>query len=279
MIWTNMTVLIFGGNGYLGQEFLTIYPEALTPKIDIADQHAVAAVLDAEKPDVVINCAGKTGRPNVDWCEDHKEETIRANVLGPLVLNDECQKRGIYWVHISSGCIYQGDNGGKGFTEDDLPNFSGSFYSRTKTWSDQILKEFPVLIPRLRMPFDGSDHPRTLISKIRKYPTVLDVPNSLTYIPDFLETVRILIERRKTGIYNVVNPGLISPYAIMQMYKEIVDPAHTFEPLTLDHLSDVVKAGRSNCFLSTAKIEAEGIHLRPIEVVTREALEEMKARR
>ena len=44
-------------------------------------------------PDVVINCAGKTGRPNVDWCEDHKEETVRANVTGPLILLDECRKQ------------------------------------------------------------------------------------------------------------------------------------------------------------------------------------------
>lgn len=271
-----MKVLIFGGNGYLGQEFLKVYPDAILPRVDIADTALVAETLENEKPDVVINCAGKTGRPNVDWCEDHKEETIRANVVGPLILNEECQKRGIYWVHISSGCIYQGDNGGKGYTEEDEPNFKGSFYSRSKVWSDQILREFPVLIPRLRMPFDGSVHPRSLISKIRKYPTVLDVPNSLTYIPDFLESVRILIERRKTGIYNVVNPGVMSPYAIMQLYKEIVDPSHVFEGLSLEHLSSVVKAGRSNCYLSTEKLEKEGIHLRPIQEVAREALETMK---
>jgi dTDP-4-dehydrorhamnose reductase len=42
-------------------------------------------VLDEVKPDVVINAAGKTGKPNVDWCEDHKEETLRSNDTGPLV--------------------------------------------------------------------------------------------------------------------------------------------------------------------------------------------------
>ena len=34
------------------------------------------------KPTHVLNSAGVTGRPNVDWCEDHKQETIRANVVG-----------------------------------------------------------------------------------------------------------------------------------------------------------------------------------------------------
>jgi 3,5-epimerase/4-reductase len=42
--------------------------------------------LDEVKPTHVLNAAGVTGRPNVDWCEDHKEETIRANVIGALNL-------------------------------------------------------------------------------------------------------------------------------------------------------------------------------------------------
>ena len=54
-----MKVLIFGAKGYMGQYFLTLYPDAATPSLDIADSRAVADVLDTEKPDVVINCAGK----------------------------------------------------------------------------------------------------------------------------------------------------------------------------------------------------------------------------
>ena len=269
-----MKVLLFGAAGYLGTYFLKLYPDAITPKVDIADANAVVELLDAESPDVVINAAGKTGRPNVDWCEDHQEETYAANVTGPKILNDECKKRGIYFVHIGSGCIYEGDSSTP-FTEEDPPNFFGSFYARSKAYIDQILLDFPVLILRLRMPFDGVDSERSLISKIKKYDRVLDVENSLTYLPDFLEAAEKLIEKRATGAYNVVNPGTISPYGIMELYKEIVDPSHTFERLTEDQLSEVAKAGRSNCVLSTAKLEGEGIAMRPIEEVGREALAQL----
>ena len=91
-----MKILLLGRTGYLGTQFLTLYPDAVTPRVDIGNPEAVSALLEAEKPDVVINAAGKTGRPNVDWCEDHKEETLHANVLGPLVLLEECAKRDIY---------------------------------------------------------------------------------------------------------------------------------------------------------------------------------------
>ncbi|MFH0851926.1 MAG: sugar nucleotide-binding protein [Candidatus Peregrinibacteria bacterium] len=212
-----MRILLFGGRGYLAHKFLSIYPDTILSDADIADPQAVARVLDEARPDVVINTAGKTGVPNVDWCEDHKRETLRSNVTGPLVLLEECAKRGIYWVHLSSGCVYEGDNGGKGYTEEDGPNFTGSFYSRTKAWSEKTLREFPVLILRLRMPFDGVLHPRNLISKLAKFERVLDVENSITCLTDFLAAARLLINRRATGVYNIVNEEAISPYRIMEL--------------------------------------------------------------
>lgn len=270
--------MLFGSTGYLGEQFLKLYPDAATPKIDIADRAAIIAILEKEKPAIVINCAGKTGRPNVDWCETHKEETLRANVTGPLILLEECLTLGIYLVHMSSGCIYAGNKGNtgnksnKGFSEEDPPNFFGSFYSRTKAWSDQIMRDFPVLNLRLRMPFDGSRSDRNLIMKLVKYTKVLDTENSLTYLLDFLDAAKKLIDKRAIGTFNVVNDGVISPYRIMEFYKELVDPTHSFERLALDHLGDVVKADRSNCRLSTEKLKGEGITLRPVEEAVREAL-------
>lgn len=271
-----MRMVIFGAAGFLGKRFTDRYPEAVTPKVDIADPRAVAECLDSEKPDVVINCAGKTGRPNVDWCEDHKEETIHSNVTGPLVLLEACAKRNIYWVHLSSGCIYEGDNGGRGFAEQDAPNFAGSFYSRTKSWSDQILKEFPVLQLRIRMPFDGSPDPRNLLMKLRGYSRVLDVQNSITHLPDAVDAAVQLIEKRVTGTFNIVNPGTMSPFDAMARYQEIVDPSHTFEKLTLNDLPSVTKAARSNCVLSGAKLEQHGIKMPPVKEAMGAALLELK---
>lgn len=273
-----MRIILFGARGSLGEQLLKLYPQAETPKSDIADPAVVEEIFDRERPDLVINAAGKTGRPNVDWCEEHKDETLRSNVTGPLVLLETCGKRGIPWVHLSSGCIYEGDNGGRGFSEEDPPNFTGSFYSRTKLWSDQILKDFAedperhLLVLRLRMPFDGSLHPRNLIMKLRGYARVLDVPNSLTYLPDFLTAAKTLIERGATGVWNIANAGTISPFDIMVRYRELVYPGHSFERLAPKDLPAVVRAGRSNCVLRTQKLETAGIRLRSVQEAVDEAL-------
>lgn len=271
-----MRVAILGAQGYLGRYFLSAYPDALTPHLDIASAADVSAFLDAEKPDVVINCAGKTGRPNVDWCEDHKSETLYSNVTGPLVLLEECGKRNIYWVHLSSGCIYEGDNGGRGFGEEDPPNFFGSFYSRTKAWSDQILREFQVLQLRIRMPFDGTTDPRNLLMKLRGYARVLDAQNSLTHLPDALAAATALIAKRVTGTFNLVNEGTLSPYQLMERYAAIVDPSHTFERLELSALPQVTKAARSNCVLSGAKLNTLGLPMPSVDAAAELALNGLK---
>lgn len=276
-----MKVLLFGGRGFMGQHFLSVFPDALTPSVDIGDPVAVARILDELKPDIVINAAGKTGVPNVDWCEDHQLETMHANILGPLVLAEECGRRGLYWVHLSSGCIYEGDNGGRGFAETDESNFTGSFYSRSKAVCERAIREYAnaspdgkggILILRLRMPFNGSSHPRSLITKLAKFTRVNDEENSITCLTDFLEAAAKLIDRRATGIYNMVNEGTISPYRIMELYREIVDPSHHFERLPLPDQSKVTRAARSNCVLSTSKLKREGIGMRPIEEAVRASL-------
>ncbi len=268
-----MRVLLCGANGFIGSLFLESAPDWIGSCIDIADQRAVDAELDDHSPDLVINCAGKTGRPNIDWCESHRVETFRSNVTGPAVLVAECMKRDIRFVHIGSGCIFEGDNDGRGFSEDDPPNFAESFYSRTKYLADQILSEFPVLILRLRMPFDDSNNPRSLINRLRGYDRVLDEQNSLTYLPDFIDSAKRLIEMGATGIYHIVNPGAISPYQIMVRYKESVDPTHEFERLEVSHLSEVAAAPRSNCVLSTQKLQEAGINLRSIHDAIQSAFE------
>jgi 3,5-epimerase/4-reductase len=258
-----MPTLVFGSRGYAGAAFAEHFTGGGSTA-DIADPAQVAAELDRHRPEVVINCAGKTGRPNVDWCEQHKLETLRSNVTGPLVLLEQCLARGVFLVHLSTGCFYTGDNQGRGFGENDPPNFQGSYYVRTKLCAEQAMAEFPVLILRPRMMFDGSLSKRNLLNKLASYERVLDEPNSFTYLPDLLSAAEELVRRRATGVFHIVNPGRRSPFEVMEQFRRIVAPRHVFARLATCDLPLVASAGRSNCVLSTAKLERLGIRMRDV---------------
>ena len=264
-------ILIFG-NGWLGNRLAGALNDARIDPADITDRSAVREALKKLRPSVVINAAGKTGKPNVDWCEDHPAETLSSNVAGPLLLAEECLAHKALMVHLGSGCVYEGDNGGRGFSEEDAPNFSGSLYSRSKRASELALAELPVLQLRIRMPFDGKKHPRNLITKLVGYRTVISTANSLTSIDDFLAASEKLIASRRTGLWNVTNPGSITHDRILTLYKELVDPNFTYEIMSLEALASKVKAGRSNCVLNTEKLEREGIRLPPVEEAMKKAL-------
>ena len=70
----------------------------------LESRSAVYAELARVKPTHVFNCAGVTGRPNVDWCEDHKLETLTSNVVGTLNLAVCCAELGVHLTVFATGC-------------------------------------------------------------------------------------------------------------------------------------------------------------------------------
>lgn len=267
--------MIFGP-GYIGNKFAARLPGCILTRVDITDRPAVRKALLENSPSAVINCAAKTGRPSIDWCEDHKSETIASNVLGPLVLATECLDKAVPFAHVGSGCVYAGDKGGAGYDEEDEPNFTGNTYTRSKILSERALRELPVLQLRLRMPVDGVPGPRNLITKLVQYRRVIDAPNSISVIDHFIDAGLELIGRGRTGIYNLTNPGAIALSRILEMYREIVDPSLSYEVVSPEKLASGLKANRTNCTLSTRKVEGEGIVMPPIEGAVRKTLLEYK---
>ncbi|CAH9096114.1 unnamed protein product, partial [Cuscuta europaea] len=139
----------------------------------LEDRSQLLGDLRSIKPTHVFNAAGVTGRPNIDWCESHKTETIRANVTGVLTLADVCREHGLLLVNFATGCIFEYDaahpqGSGMGFKEEDKPNFTGSFYSKTKAMVEELLTEYDnVCILRIRMPISSDlKNPRNFIGKI-----------------------------------------------------------------------------------------------------------------
>jgi UDP-glucose 4,6-dehydratase len=263
-----MTTLLFGA-GFLGQRLAETLPDAVLARgVDIADREAVAGALRTHKPRSVVNAAGKTGHPNVDWCEHHPLETSRSNVVGPMILAEACAEQGAHLLHLGSGCIFYGPSPSTGgWREDDFANPT-AFYSRTKYAADLVLSRLSnVGIVRLRMPIDDAPGPRNLITKLAGYPQVVDVENSVTIVPDLVEVMRGLVERRATGVFHATNPGPVRHAQLLALYREFVDPNHKATLIREDELVSrgLAVRARSNCILASSRLEALGVRMRHSE--------------
>ncbi|KAK4452147.1 hypothetical protein QBC34DRAFT_294031 [Podospora aff. communis PSN243] len=289
--------LIWGGDGWVAGHLKTLLEgqgkQVFTTTVRMENRETVIAELDKVRPTHVLNAAGCTGRPNVDWCEDNREATVRSNAVGALNLTDCCFLRGIHCTVFATGCIYQYDDAhpwdGPGFLETDAANFAGSFYSMTKAHVEEptltrprIMKHYDnCLILRLRMPVSDDLHPRNFVTKISKYERVVDIPNSNTILTDLLPASVLLAEHGEVGVYNFTNPGAISHNEVLALFRDIVRPSFTWKNFSLEDQAKVIKAGRSNCKLDTSKLTTKlreyGYEVPEIHTAYRLCFERMKA--
>lgn len=273
-----MKTLIIG-NGFLGQRCKEEWPDAVLADKHIKTVEDVSALLAEHQPDAVLNAAGIVGKPNVDWCEDHQLETIDGNTILPILIAEACQKRGVYLLHVGTGCIFYGASPDpKGWRESDYGN-PIVVYTRSKYAADLVLATLPnVGIARIRMPIDNRPSPGNLIDKLASYKRIVDVENSITTVPEMIKVFHQLLEKKATGIFHVVNPGAIKHREIIALYEEIVDPTHTNEWITEEDLvkEGIAKKKRSNNIMQSENLEKLGIKMTPVKEAMRQVLNEYK---
>jgi len=312
-------ILLLGASGYIGQAFVTELNRRKQEFIPLARRELdytrftpLLEFLRTRKPDLVINAAGYTGKPNVDACELAKADTLAGNTLLPQTIAQACAAAGIPWGHISSGCIFSGAKIGTpgsmriepdltkpelrqlvdrepgcvhGFTETDEPNFSFrrgpcSFYSGTKALAEEAIAGIgQSYVWRLRIPFDEFDNARNYLSKVQRYAKVYDNVNSISHRGDFAAACLDLWERRAPfGTYNVTNPGFVTTRRVIALIEQQLKPGRRFEFWADDaeFYKVAAKTPRSNCVMDAAKLLAAGVKIRSVESALEDSLKNWK---
>ncbi len=259
---------LLGYYGYIGGKFKKYFLSKGIKyyELDRSDINYLSKIL--EKDDILLNCAGYTGKPNVSACENNKAECLESNVILPAKLNKVCLENGAVFANISTGCIYDGYE--KNFTENDAPNFTFrqnncSFYSGTKGLGEELIKDSPnTYLFRIRIPFDSEiDNERNYLYKLIQYPKLLNSINSISNLDEFVNCCyQIISQNHEKGIYNITNPNpiyaketikLLSKYSLIKEEKQWFNNHAEF-------LENVI-VPRSNCILSTEKLKNIGLEL------------------
>ncbi len=106
-----MKALIIGGLGQLGKTLTQTVPDAIEcrpldlPEFDVTNFDAVDAVVNAERPDVIINASAYTA---VDQAEANVELAFGVNATGPKHLAVAAEQSRARLIHISTDYVFDG---------------------------------------------------------------------------------------------------------------------------------------------------------------------------
>lgn len=316
--------LLYGHAGWIGGQLAALI--AAQGDVCVAAEARadnIAAVRDElrrVRPDRVLCCIGRThgpGNPTIDWLEADPTdaEATRArlrrnvadNLYAPVVLALLCRERGMHLTYVGTGCCYSSDaehpiGAGRGFREDETPNFHGSSYSIVKGYTDRLMALLGnngggvaygpsdggacggagVLCARIRMPIVGDGSPRDFVQKLLGYAAtgrICSIPNSMSVLPTLLPALLSMARRRVSGAVNLCNPGVIDHDTLLAMYRDLVDPALRWRNFSLEEQALVLKAGRSNNEMCPRRLLALCPDVPPVHEAVRGVLLAMRARR
>lgn len=218
-----MKLLVIGGSGLIGSHLLTTaratghtavgtYRNHARPGVvplDCADSSAVAALLESEKPDVIVHAAGWTW---VDGCEDDPRRAFAENAEQPAAIAAQCRERGSRFVCFSSSYVFDGKAGP--YREDAPPN-PINVYGKSKLQAEQqILAAQPeALIVRVICVYGAEAQGKNFAYQVRRameQGQVLKLPSDQlgnpTWANDIARGLITLLERRSTGVWHLAGP-------------------------------------------------------------------------
>ena len=219
-------------------------------ELDITDQTAIEAFVEAHQIDGIVNCAAYTA---VDKAEDNEELCTRLNAEAPAYLAHANGQQGGWMIQISTDYVFDGTKHTPYVEDDDTcPN---SVYGRTKLVGELNVQKFceRSMIIRTAWLYSsfGNNFVKTMIRLGKEKPelgVIFDQIGTPTYARDLAAAIMTAVNKGIVpGIYHYSNEGVISWYDFTKAIHRLaginncnVRPLHTSEyptPATRPHYS------------------------------------------
>jgi dTDP-4-dehydrorhamnose reductase len=228
---------------------------------DLLKTAAVPNILKESNPEAVIHCAAMA---DVDTCELHPDLARQVNTELPGRLADECARRRVRFVHISTDAVFNGQKSGA-YTESDIPEPEG-VYSTTKYDGEKsVLQVNPAAIVA-RVNFYGwsLSGKRSLaeffinnLSNGRNVNGFTDVTFCPMFVAQLGDILIKMLERGLHGLYHAVGPQAMSKYQFgVEIARKFGLREGLISPQSVDN-SKLPTPRSHNLWLSTHKLSTD----------------------
>ena len=154
---TAVMIILLGASGYIGSRFAKEMEERKIEFVSLSrlgtDGYSFTELVGRFREygaELVINCAAYVGGNRIANCEWNRRATLLANLVLPQRLVAAADMVGAWVGHVSTGCLYQGDHDGKGWSEIDVPrltlNQGANIYTGSKELAEQVVLEYREII-------------------------------------------------------------------------------------------------------------------------------------
>lgn len=238
-------ILITGGNGQLGSELREIAPNYQdynflftdVKDLDITSHPAVAAFIDSNNINVIINCAAYTA---VDKAESEPELSDAVNHLAVTNFAQIAKEKNIKLIHISTDYVFDGTSH-KPYVETDNPN-PQSVYGQTKLDGELAMQRIDPsdsIIVRTSWVYSkfGNNFVKTMLRLAEtrdEISVVSDQIGSPTNAADLAEAILTILPKINNDtveVFHYSNEGVCSWYDFVKAIFEIKQISIKVKPI------------------------------------------------
>lgn len=228
-----MKILIFGASGPIGFNlfenfkmekhevegtYLKNKPTSYKfHELDVTNKEETIGLIKKNNPELVIDCVALAG---VELAERDKKLADLVTVEGTKNIVKGCQFNDSKIIYLSSSYVYGDLNKINHETSKTDPS---TYYGKTKLMAEEniIDSDLDYLIIRTDQPYTWTktwqreNSVTRLIRTIKdkkKFNEIIDWYNNPSYIPDITKSIGSLINKNKTGVFNVVGSDYVNRY-------------------------------------------------------------------
>lgn len=175
------------------------------------------------KPDVIVHCGALT---NVDYCEEHQEESENLTLTSTKVIADYCNKNGAKLVYLSTDYVFDGLSGP--YSEEDNTN-PINVYGKHKLAAEWIVEQTGnYIIARITNVYGEEERSKNFIAHLlsvihsgieKTFHLPFDQFATPIYARDIAKMIYLLVMDNKAGIYNLASTDYYNRYQLAQKVK------------------------------------------------------------